>query len=263
MGEGGTALSAGLADYHVHLFGHGEGKLSRDYLEEFVRQAQCQGLEELGLADHDDFLDQVRLLVSGPAREWVSSLPVRVGLEISYRPERSGEIRRLAGAYRFDYLIGSVHDLDGWPFDHPDYIDGYAGRDPDQLYRQYFSLVVELARSGLFDVVGHLDLIKIFGCRCRKPVTELASAALTAVKEAGLVVEVNTAGLFKPVGEIYPGPELLQACYDLDLPITFGSDAHRPEEVGRSFSYAAERARRVGYRRYVQWRERRRLLVPL
>ena len=258
-----AALGAGLVDYHVHLLGHGEGRLTRDYLEEFVRSAHRQGLEELGLADHDDFLKELRSLVSGPAREWVFSLPLRVGLEISYRPEREGEIRRLAQAYRFDYLIGSVHDLDGWPFDHPDYTEGYAGWDADELYRRYFSLVVQAAGSGLFDVVGHLDLIKVFGYRSRRPATELAEAALTAVKEADLVVEVNTAGLFKPVGEIYPGPELLQACFNRGIPITFGSDAHRPEEVGRSFSYAAELARRVGYRSYVRWRERRRLLVPL
>jgi histidinol-phosphatase (PHP family) len=256
-------LAAGLADYHVHLLGHGEGRLTAEYLAEFVQRARSQGLEEIGLADHDDFLEVLRPLFASRDGGWPSDYPVRLGLEVSYRAGREEEIRRLAREFRFDYLIGSVHDLDGWPFDHPDYVEGYAGRDADELYRRYFSAVVRVAESGLFDVIGHLDLIKVFGCRSRRPASELAEAALEAVRTQGLAVEVNTAGLFKPAGEIYPGPELLRACFDRGIPITFGSDAHRPEEVGRSFAQAAELARRAGYRRYVRFRARRRVLVPL
>lgn len=254
---------AGLADYHVHAIGHGEGAFTLVHLESFAARARQTGLEEIGLAEHDEFAPLISLHLLRQARQSFSPVKLRLGLEVSYRPGRERQIEELATRLPFDYLIGSVHDIDGWPFDHPDYVEAYAGWETDELYRRYFTAVRQAATSGLFDVIGHLDLIKVFGYRSRQPVVNLAEKALEAVKAGGLVVEINTAGLFKPVGEIYPSRELLAGCFARDIPITFGSDAHRPEEVGRSFAIALELAKGVGYRFYVRFYRRRRTLVPL
>jgi len=241
------------ADYHVHLLGHGEGRLDLAYLQEYVLKARRAGLVELGLAEHDEFLGLLDGAFLARAGAEFAPLRLRLGLEVSWRPGREREIRAMTARLPFDYVIGSVHDLDGWPFDHPDFVDGYAAWDVDDLYRRYFALVAQAAASRLFDVIGHLDLIKVFGYRSRRPVVSLAEEALAAIKEAGVAVEVNTAGLFKPAGEMYPAQDLLAACFARDIPITFGSDAHRPEEVGRELARAAEMARRVGYRRCIRF----------
>lgn len=251
-----------LVDYHVHALGHGEGRLSLAHLEDFVAKARQNGLEELGLAEHDEFVGLLDPVFFARVREEFAPLTLRLGLEVSWRPEREEEIRAMAARLPFDYLIGSVHDLAGWPFDHPDFVDGYAAWDVDELYRRYFGAVARAAASRLFDVIGHLDLIKVFGYRSRRPVLELAGEALAAIKEAGVAVEVNTAGLFKPAGEIYPARELLEACFARGIPITFGSDAHRAEEVGRELARAVELAHRVGYRCYVRFCRRQAKPVP-
>ncbi len=124
-------------------------------------------------------------------------------------------------------------------FDHPDYQALYSRWDINELYRTYFSLIGELARSGLFDIVGHFDLIKVFGYRPAGPVLPLAAPALQAIREAGLTVEVNTRGGYKPCAEIYPATELLQECFSLGIPATLGSDAHEAEEIGRDLAAGA------------------------
>ncbi|MBC7346052.1 MAG: histidinol-phosphatase HisJ family protein [Clostridia bacterium] len=256
-------MVATLGDYHVHALGHGEGEFTLGRLEEFALQAHKAGLAELGLAEHDELLHRFDGEVWASACRGNRPISLRLGLEVSFRPGRLREIRALATRYPFDYLIGSVHDLDGWPFDHPDYREGYQAWEIDELYREYFRVVAQAAQSGLFDVIGHLDLVKVFGYRSRRPVVELAAAALQAIADAGLAVEINTAGLFKPAAEIYPAEELLRACLARGIPITFGSDAHRAAEVGRELWRAAALARRVGYRSYVRFRRRRAELVPL
>ena len=155
----------------------------------------------------------------------------------------------------WDYVIGSVHYIGAWGFDNPEYVDEYERRDPGSLYRHYYALVEGVARSGLFDSVGHLDLPKKFGHRDPhgQEAGSAARRALQTIAGLGLSLDFNTAGWRKPVAEAYPSPELTRAAAELGIPFVLGSDAHRPEEVGHRFAEAEAAVRAAGGRivRYV------------
>ncbi|ACX51375.1 histidinol phosphate phosphatase HisJ family [Ammonifex degensii KC4] len=250
----------GLVDYHVHTArcGHAVGKVG-----EYLRQAERMGLKELGFADHlplyflpPEKRDPGLAMPQTQLGEYVaeitglkgkSTVEVKLGIEADYVPGREEELRRLLSAYPFDYVLGSIHFLDGWGFDNPAEIEGYRGKDLDLLYERYFSLVQRLASSRLFDIVAHPDLIKKFGFLPSRNLKLLYEETVKAIAAADLAVEVNTAGLRHPVKEIYPAVEFLSLCRRYRVPVTLGSDAHRPEDVGRDFDRALDLLRGVGY----------------
>lgn len=252
-----------LVDYHIHGLGHRDFPHTVESLSRFLQAAEEKRLSEVGFADHDYYLRDIRFSSFEVLREMFPSVSIKVGLEVEYFPGQEMEtVDRLAGC-RFDYLIGSVHYIGEWLFDHPDQTEGFKDWDIDQLYRVYFGLVTRMARSKIFDLVGHLDLIKIFGHRPQTPVLKLAQPALEAIQESEMAMEINTAGWYKPVGEIYPAKELLEAAFRMNIPITLGSDAHIPEHVGRDLIKARDLAFKVGYRKVATFRQRERVMVAL
>lgn len=245
-----------LVDYHIHTArcGHASGEMSQ-----YVQRAEEIGLGEIGFADHLPllhavdphltmsrselplYLEEVRLAAAGAA------IPVRLGIEADYVPESVDELATTLGANSFDYVLGSVHFVDGWAFDDPRHIAGYEDRDHEQLYEQYFRTAIEAVQTGLFDVLAHPDLIKKFGILPAIDLSAYYAQLADAVARQGMAVEVSTAGLRKPIGEIYPTEEFLRACLERGIPVTLGSDAHAPEEVGYRFDDAVDLLRRVGY----------------
>lgn len=250
-------------DYHLHPLEHLGGRYTEELLSQYLSVAQAQGISEVGFSDHDEFLDGVDEAVVAAVGLLFPSLKVRLGLEISYQPGREREIAVIAGRYRFDYLIGSIHDLDTWMFDHPAYKDGYSAWDIGELYQKYYGVLKGLALSGLFDIIGHLDVIKVFGYRPAGNIMEYVEPSLQVIKNAELTVEVNTAGLRKPCAEIYPSQEILKRCYDLNIPVTLGSDAHTDGDVGRDFARARELLYRTGYRKLAVFSERQRSFIQI
>lgn len=247
----------GLLDYHVHTSrcGHAAGRP-----EDYVRTALGLGLSEIGFSDHfpmlhvDDRtlsmgLEEMPLYVQEveEMRDRFPGLRVRLGIEADYLPQTVQELGELLKGFPFDFVMGSLHYVDDWGFDDPRNIDGYAHRDIHALWTRYFDLLGDVAECGLFDILSHPDLIKKFGYRPHEDVSGLYEKCLDRVAGAGLVVEVNTAGLRKPVGEIYPGEDFLRLCRERDIPVTLGSDAHHPREVGSDFGAALQLLRRVGY----------------
>ena len=264
---------AGMVDYHLHTArcGHAEGGP-----EDYVSRALELGLAEIGFSDHfpllhlrDPYLsmaleelpEYVREI--GEVAERTTGLTVRMGIEVDYVDGYVDRLAELLRPYPFDYVLGSVHYLDGWGFDDPRYVDGYRGRDILALWERYFQVLGDAAECGLFDVLAHPDLIKKFGWRPRGDVRRLYEECLDRVAESGLVVEVSTAGLRKPVEEIYPGEDFLRLCREREIPVTLGSDAHAPGEVGWRFESALALLRRAGYRDIVRFRKRERSLLPL
>jgi len=248
----------GLVDYHMHTIrcGHAEGRL-----EEYAARAVDAGLREIGFSDHFPLLhmedatlsmrlDELPVYVQEVEglRAGFPGLPIRLGIEVDYLPETAPRLPSLLNAYPFDYVMGSLHFVDGWGFDDPRYTDGYEGRDLLALWKRYFELLGEAAESGLFDILAHPDLIKKFGFRPDADVRHLYEACLDRVAAAGIAVEVSTAGLRKPVGEIYPSEDFLRLCLERDIAVTLGSDAHHPREVGEGFEEALRLLRRVGYK---------------
>lgn len=194
-----------------------------------------------------------------------AGLPVRLGIEVDYFPGKEGAIRRVLAQAPFDYAIGSVHWIGPWGFDLLGVAGLWEGRDVDEMYRQYFALLVRAARSGLFQIMAHPDLIKVLGHRPspRLDRQSLYDAAAEAFLAGGAAVEVSTAGLRKPVGELYPDPAFLHTCARRGVPLSLASDAHQPEDVGLDFDQAVALARDAGYREVLAFADGRGRAVPL
>ncbi len=252
-----------LVDYHVHGIGHQTSRHTVAELSEYVERGIAANLAEIGFADHDNYLADLDFTNFSRLQTLYPQIKIRVGLEVDYLPNPQWPSADYTKAYPFDFLIGSVHFVGEWPFDHPDYRSGYQEWEPDSLYQAYFSIVSQMVKSKRFDIVGHLDLIKVFGCRSDRPVLELAGPTLQEIRKADLTVEINTAGWYKPVAEVYPAVTLLEECFRLGIPITLSSDAHMAGDVGRDIHLARELAWKVGYRQVATFEQRKRILVDL
>jgi histidinol-phosphatase (PHP family) len=241
----------------------GPGRYSADRAERYVEQARVAGIDEIGFADHIYHFRQTEALWEIPwmqerctddLDQYVATveeakgrgLPVKLGLEVDYFPGLERELADLVEPYPWDYLLGSVHFVDGFSVDQE---PGLVHRVPvGEAWRRYFVWLRNAARSGLFDSLSHPDLIKFFGVRAGEEETHyLHVETADAIEAAGVCVEVSTAGLHKPVGELYPDRGLLEACHERGVSITLASDAHEPAHVGRDVERAAALAREVGY----------------
>ena len=268
-----------IADYHMHLRDdHGQIAHTADAIEPFVETARAVGVDEIGFSEHVYYFRQTRALWHVPyhtercvydIEAYVGAvleakrhgLPVKLGLEVDYEPGREEETRELLAPYPWDYLLGSIHFLDGLGVDgEPRLIDAVG---VEAAWRRYFDALCAAARSGLFDSLSHPDLVKICGNRpARELEEELHEQAAEAIAAAGACVEVSTAGLRKPVGELYPDPHFLELCHRHGVPVTIASDAHQPTLVGRDFGRARELLRSAGYDTITLFEQRRARQVP-
>jgi histidinol-phosphatase (PHP family) len=251
-----------IVDYHMHLR-EPEGRYSADRAEEYVAQARLASVDEIGFTDHvyhfrqsealwevpwmlercaDDLDDYVGAVTEAKAR----GLPVKLGLEVDFFPGIERELAALLEPYPWDYLLGSIHFVDGFAIDQE---PGLVHRVPvGEAWRRYFVWLRDAARSGVFDSLSHPDLIKFFGMRATEEERHhFYVETADAIEAAGVCVEISTAGLHKPVGELYPDPGLLAAFCERGVPITLASDAHEPSHVGRNLDQAVALAREVGY----------------
>jgi histidinol-phosphatase (PHP family) len=250
-------------------------------MERYVEQAIQSGLTELGFSDHlfmywlppdgrdpklgmaewehDFYIEDVERC----RRRYAGDISIRLSTEADFIPGHEQDLERILRGYDWDYVIGSVHFIGEWGFDDARYIAEFEGHDVDGLYREYFDLVGASAETGLFDTIGHSDLIKKFGHRASTDQTPAYTRLASRVARAGVCVEVNTAGLRKPVGEIYPHPDLLRAYHAARVPVTLGSDAHAPGEVANDLAAACALMRQTGYTEYMQYAGRRRTAVHL
>jgi len=254
-------------DIHNHTTrcNHAEGTV-----DEYIQKAIELGIDIYGFSEHApmDFDPHYRLAfeemqaytddIFNAKERYKHDINILFGYEVDYLPGHMDD--RVLHA-KVDYLIGSVHFIDKWSFDNPEFIAGWKDKDIDEIWQAYFEATEAMARSGKFDIVGHLDLIKVFKFLPKKDVRSLAKDALHAIKRSNMVLEVNTAGLRKPIGELYPSRELLEEAYALDIPITFSSDAHSVEQVGFAYDLATALVKEVGYTKAATFKGRDRELV--
>jgi histidinol-phosphatase (PHP family) len=262
------------ADYHMHtpLCRHAVGEPV-----ELAAQAVKVGLDEIGFSDHspmlrDDF-DDWRMLHSDLdayvakvelARRAFPELTIKLALEVDYLPGSEDWVRELAARHPWDYLIGSVHYVsESWAIDNPQRISEWRHRDPMEVWTAYFDRLTMAAESGLFDILGHADLCKKFCFYPEEDCTALFTRFLQAAKRHDVAMELNTAGLRKDCREIYPSPRIVQIAAETGVPITFGSDAHAPAEVGLNFAEAIQLAQSAGYTHYRRFTRRRQEMAPL
>jgi histidinol-phosphatase (PHP family) len=271
-----------IVDYHMHVREREDAQpatYSVERIEEYVEQARRAGVDEIGLTEHDFYFHQLRELweISWLREHGVDDLddyvgvveeakgrglPVKLGLEVDYFPGIEAQLAEILGAYRWDYLLGSVHFVDGFPVDsEPGLLHKLP---PGEAWRRYFVWLRNAARSGLFDVLSHPDLVKIYGVRAPEEETHyLHEETADAIEAAGVCIEVSAAGLHKPVGELYPDRPFLEACHKRGVPITLASDAHQPAHVGRDLDQAVALAREVGYETVTVFEQRNRRQEPL
>lgn len=272
-GKGGVFCAHMVADQHVHtpLCGHASGAP-----EEYVRHARLSNVPAVCFTDHApapdgyDASNRMPLERFGEYIESVQALrdskTIRVGfgIEADYYPGCERFLRGWLSDQPFDLVIGSVHFIDDWGFDHPANLSRWRTSDVQSVWRKYFDLVCRLADTGLYDVLGHFDLPKKFGYRPpRADVEKMAAAALDRLAAANMAIEINTGGLRKPVGEAYPADYLLRLAKDRNIAICFGSDAHAPDETGYAFPAAVAMARAAGYDTALEFHQREGIPVPL
>ncbi len=250
---------------HTSLCNHAEGSV-----EDYVKAAIAHQIDVFGFSDHApmDFDPHYRMRfeqmqhyrdeVLHAKDVYRDRIEVLFGYEVDYLP---GHMDPRVLEAEVDYLIGSVHFIDEWGFDNPEFIGRYEHEDLDAVWQRYFDLIEAMAQSRLFDIVGHLDLIKVFKFMPQKPIEEIAQKSINAIKKADMSIEINVSGYRKPIGEAYPSRALLEMAYALQIPITFGSDAHKSEQVGLYRQEAEALARSVGYTHAALYRGRQRELV--
>lgn len=284
-----------LIDYHCHtkLCRHATGTIN-----EYQAHAKNIGLRGIGFSDHfpNEFLRDIfgdEILKGVPLDEYAMSneeLPlylqmvktlrsrfqttdfeIKLGLELDYVQGHEEMIGKLIAPHLddLDYIYGSIHLLhvDGkvFPFDDSRFMKMYGKFSIDRLHRIYFETLNKLVLSGIYDIVAHLDLLKKFNIRPKdnEQYKNLVDETLTLIKESGMAVELNTAGLRKLVREIYPEKFILEGCYERGIPLVLGSDAHAPEEVGHEFERARALLLEIGFEKYVNFSKRKKIHVRL
>lgn len=247
-----------MIDYHLHtpLCHHAQGPL-----EAYVHRAIKLGLKEICFLDHLTVSDYGKELSMRPDElpeylktirslkdSFRGAIAIKVGLEIDFNPEYTDLYRDIVRTYAFDVIGSSVHFPEGVDIVRyrSDWNRNHA--NTDETYRIYLDAVQKMLACDYFDVICHLDLIKKFGHKPSRSFQPELSCLLSVIKKKNLAVEVNTSGINHPAKEMYPSPQILEECFQRGIPLTLGSDAHQPENVGRYFSDALSALRSIGFR---------------
>jgi histidinol-phosphatase (PHP family) len=276
-----------LTDYHLHLRPDELGARPSEYftaanVERYREAASERNIAELGVSEHVYRFSQALSVWQHPLwREFAhddldeycgfvrEQTDLRLGIEADFIPGAEDRIANLLDARDFDYVVGSVHFLADHALDMDDYSVWGTGRSPEDIWRAYFLALGEAARSGLFDILAHPDLVKVWGsAHPERPFPEddlrrYYELAIDGIAESGVAIEVSTAGLRKRAQEIYPAPALLQMCVEAGVPIALSSDAHRHEDVGADYDKALELLDSMGVSELCVFERRERSLEPI
>jgi histidinol-phosphatase (PHP family) len=274
-----------LTDYHVHLRPDGPNSDAADFFvpgnaERYRETAAERGVTELGVAEHvhrftaaldvwqhpfwrESAVDDLDRYVSFVREE----TDLRLGIEADYIRGTEDRMANLLEPHDWDYVLGSVHFLGEHAVDFDDETDVWRHEtSAERVWKRYFDALAESALTGLFDVITHPDLVKIWGSARPLPSKDpryYYEPAVEAMLEAGVAMEVSTAGLRKPVGEIYPARAMLEMAVDAGIPIALSSDAHVPEHLAYGYEQAVELLGDCGVKEIAVFEKRVRRMEPL
>jgi histidinol-phosphatase (PHP family) len=272
-----------LTDFHVHLRPDTFPSDASDYFtagnaERYREVASERGIDALGVAEHayrftqaldvwdhpfwqrytvDDIDDYCRFV-----RE---DTDLKLGIEADFLPGREDRMANLLEAREWDYVVGSIHFLRSGFVDMGEW-DVWESGEPEKVWRRYFETLGEAARSGMFDILAHPDLVKVWGADRPRPEGDLRrfyDLAMDGIAESDVAIEVSTAGLRKPVGEIYPAPAFLEMCLEAGRPVALSSDAHVPDQLGHRYEDAVKLLGALGVTEIADFEGRARRMVPL
>jgi len=272
-----------LTDYHVHLRPDEDGTPAERYftaanVERYREAASERGIGELGVSEHvyrfaqaldvwqhpfwrENALDDIDAY-----REFVRSSGLRVGIEADFVAGREDRMATLLESREWDYVVGAVHFLRDEAVDMRGEWDVWRSADPEKVWKRYFETLGEAARTGMFDVLAHPDLVKVWGSDAPRPDGDLRrfyALAMDGIAEADVAIEVSTAGLRKPVAEMYPAEPFLEMCIDAGKPIALSSDAHVPEHLGYEYERALEWLTKIGVTELAVFEGRERRMEPI
>jgi histidinol-phosphatase (PHP family) len=273
----------------VHLRPDEDGSTAKRYFtranaERYRETADDRGIRELGVAEHvHRFVQSLDVWTHPWYRHWAhddvdeycsfvrEETDLRLGIEADFLPGREERVSNLLDGRDWDYVVGSVHFLRDEALDfHGEAAweewDVWRQGDPERVWARYFETLGEAARSGLFDILGHPDLVKVFGESVPHPGGDLRrfyDAAMDGIAESDVAIEVSTAGLRKPVREIYPAAAFLEMCLEAGRPVALSSDAHLPEQLGYEYERAAQFLQDLGVTEIAVFERRVRRLEPL
>jgi len=273
-----------LTDYHVHLRPDDLDARPEEFFtaanaERYRVAAEEHGIDELGVSEHvyrftaaldvwrhEFWVANARDDLDAYCEFVREETDLRLGIEADFLAGREDRMANLLERYEWDYVVGSVHFLRDRAVDHEDYDVWDRSESPEKVWRYYFETLAEAARCGLFDILAHPDLVKMWGDDRPRPegdVRRFYEPAIEAIAESGIAVEVSTAGLRKPVGEIYPAPAFLEMAIDAGASVALSSDAHVPGQIGFRYEDAVKHLEDLGVCELCVFERRERRLEPI
>ncbi len=274
-----------LTDLHVHLRSDApeataEEAFTSANAERYAEVASERGIEYLGVSEHVYRFRQALEVWDHPF--WAESATddldaycdfvrtetdLALGIECDFVPGREDRLADLLEQHDWDYVLGSVHFVGEAAVDMGGEWDVWRGAsDPEKVWARYFETLGEAARTGLFDVLSHPDLVKMWGPERPRPGRDPRfhyELAMDGIADSDVAIEVSTAGLRKPAAEIYPAPAFLSMCLEAGRPVTLSSDAHTPNDLGYRYEEAVELLGSHGVEEVAVFESRKRRLVPL
>jgi len=267
---------ATIIDLHNHtkLCQHAKGEM-----EEYVQRAIEKKIDIFGFSDHApmDFDKKYRMSkdeasmylkkIEDIKKRYKNKIEILSGFEVDFLPPF---IEKEILNAKLDYLIGAIHFLpkkpyssELWGFDNPEFIGHYKNVNIDTLWEEYFFAIEKMAKSGFFQIVAHFDLIKVFGFKPKKEIRLIVKNALKSIKKSNMTLEISSAGIRKPAKEPYPSKDILKMAYEMDIPITFGSDSHKPEDVGYRIKELIAVAKEIGYSKCAIYKNKDREFIDI
>jgi len=272
-----------ITDYHVHLRADEIDAAAGEHftpanIERYAQAAAAAGVDDLGCAEHMYRFTEALTVWNHPFwAEWalddidmycetVSASPVKLGIEADYVKGAEDRLDNLLSPRPFEYVIGSIHFIGDQSMDTEEFTVWDDRSDPDEIWRRYFESLAEAARSGIFDILAHPDLVKVWGRARQLPSRDLRffyEPAIEAIAETGVTVEVSTAGLRKAVGEIYPAPAFMEMCVEAGATFALSSDAHQADQIGFEYDRALDFLAGHGVTELAVFDNRERRLEPI
>jgi histidinol-phosphatase (PHP family) len=274
-----------LTDYHVHLRPDAlENRPERFFTaanaERYRTVAEERGIAELGVSEHVYRFTEAltvydhpfwRLQATDDLDDYCafvrSDTDLKLGIEADFIAGREDRMANLLEGRDWDYVVGSVHLIGGYAVDMEGEWDAWRlGESPERLWKRYFDTVAESARCGLFDIVSHPDLVKMWGRARPRPEGDprrYYEPVVEACLDGGVAMELSTAGLRKPVGELYPAQPMLELAAEAGVPIALSSDAHTPQDLGAGYEQALAALEAAGIGQIAVFERRQRRLEPV
>ncbi|MBW8352106.1 histidinol-phosphatase [Bacillus sp. IITD106] len=260
-------------DFHTHheRCGHATGSI-REYINEAIEK----GLHSIGISDHtplfaseedhpspggtmakSEFPKYVQEVLE-LKKEYAGKIEVLLGVEVDFIPQHIDLYRKIINSYPFDYVIGSVHNYQGISIYDGKYWDSLTSQEKVKVKEKYYDYISQSAESRMFDILGHVDALKRYYSGYTDVRTEETDFTLKKIADNDVVIEINSSD-----ENWAPGTDFLERALYFGVKVTFGSDAHKPEEVGNHFEAVKKQLKEIGFREWATFRERKRFMQPL